>query len=155
MDRLIPPEVALTRNDINFLSRTIDITHKGMRRIIGRMAKFLGVTRLICPDFLPLINRYCSELNLPSMNQNILILCTYRKYIQKKKLFLGGILLYTERLVALSPPKMKFDKSCIPNYEGRVMAFIIVVLKTLLSLDGITEYEISNVADQINRYVSN
>lgn len=65
-------------------------------------------------------------------------------------------MLYTERFVALSPPKMKFDKkSCIPNYEGRAMAFIIVVLKTLLSLDGITEYEISNVADKINRYVSN
>lgn len=50
---------------------------------------------------------------------------------------------------------MKFDKrSCIPNYEGRAMAFIIVILKTLLNLDDITEYEISNVADKINRYVS-
>lgn len=70
LDRLIPPEVALTRNDINFLSRAMDITHKGMRRIIGRMAKFLGVTKIICPDFLPLINRYCSELNLPSMDES-------------------------------------------------------------------------------------
>jgi len=50
---------------------------------------------------------------------------------------------------------MTFDKkSCIPNYEGRAMAFIIVVLKTLLSLDGITEDKISNVADKINRYVN-
>lgn len=70
LDRLIPPEVALTRNDVNFLSRAMDITHKGMRRIIGRMAKFLGVTKIICPDFLPLINRYCSELNLPSMYES-------------------------------------------------------------------------------------
>ncbi|KAL6446677.1 hypothetical protein ACFW04_001264 [Cataglyphis niger] len=132
LDRLIPPEVALTKNDVNFLSRAADITHKGMRRIIGRMAKFLGVTTIICPDFLPLINRYCSELNLPR-----------------------GISLYAERLVALSPPKMKFDKkTCIPNYEGRAMAFIIVVLKTLLSLDGITEYEISNVADKINSVIN-
>lgn len=80
----------------------------------------------------------------------------YIENIKKKNIFLGGISLYTERLVALSLPKMKFDKKfCIPNYEGRVMAFIIVVLKMLLSLDGITEYEISNVADKINRYVSN
>lgn len=51
---------------------------------------------------------------------------------------------------------MKFDKkSYIPNYEGRAMAFIIVVVKTLLALDGITEYEISNVAGKINRYVLN
>ncbi|XP_029157155.1 LOW QUALITY PROTEIN: TATA box-binding protein-associated factor RNA polymerase I subunit B [Nylanderia fulva] len=132
LDRLIPPEITLTKTDVNFLSRAAEITHKGMRRIVGRMAKFLGVTKLICPDFLPLINRYCNELNLPR-----------------------GISLYTERLIALSPPEMKFDKkSCIPNYEARAMAFIIVILKTLLNLDGITEYEISNVADKINSAIN-
>lgn len=62
--------------------------------------------------------------------------------------------MYAERLISLSSPKMTFDKiSCIPNYEGRAMAFIIVILKTLLSLDGITENKISNVAEKINRYV--
>ncbi|XP_011644260.1 TATA box-binding protein-associated factor RNA polymerase I subunit B isoform X1 [Pogonomyrmex barbatus] len=132
LDHLIPPEVTLTRNDINFLSRAMDISHKGMRRIIGQMAKFLGVTKIICPDFLSLINRYCIELALPK-----------------------GISLYARRLSILSPPKMKFDKkSYIPNYEGRAMAFIIVVLKTLLSLDGITENEISNVADKINSAIN-
>lgn len=70
-------------------------------------------------------------------------------------IFLGGIQLYTERLIALSPPKMSFDrtKSCMPNYEGRAISFIIVVLKILLGLDGITEYQISRVAEKINRYV--
>ena len=43
--------------------------------------------------------------------------------------------------------------SCIPNYEGRAIAFIIVVLKILLGLDGITEYRISRIAENINRYV--
>ncbi|XP_071569340.1 uncharacterized protein Taf1b isoform X2 [Temnothorax nylanderi] len=128
LDRLVPPEVSLTRSDMNFLSRAMDITHKGMRRIIGRMAKFLGVTKIICPDLLSLVNRYCTELALPK-----------------------SISSYAERLISLSAPKMTFDKkSCIPNYEGRAMAFIIVVLKTLLSLDGITENGISNVADKIN-----
>ncbi|XP_032675536.1 TATA box-binding protein-associated factor RNA polymerase I subunit B isoform X2 [Odontomachus brunneus] len=97
LDHLIPPEVTLTKSDLNFLSRTMDtyITHK------------------------------------------------------------GGVSLYGERLVALSPPKMKFDKkSYIPNYEGRVMAFVVVILKTLLALDGITEYEISNFADKINSVIS-
>lgn len=48
---------------------------------------------------------------------------------------------------------MKFTKCepLIPNYEGRAMAFIIVVLKVLLRMDGITEYEISRVAEKINR----
>jgi len=69
-------------------------------------------------------------------------------------MFTVGISLYTERFVALSNPEMRFDgKSCIPNYEGRAMAFIIVVMKILLSLDGITEYEISKVAAKINRFV--
>ncbi|XP_011691959.1 PREDICTED: TATA box-binding protein-associated factor RNA polymerase I subunit B [Wasmannia auropunctata] len=132
LDRLIPPEVSLTRSDMNFLSRAADITHKGMRRIIGQMAKFLGVTKIICPDLLSLVNRYCTELALPK-----------------------DISSYAERLISLSSPKMIFDKkSCIPNYEGRAMAFIIVVLKTLLSLDGITENEISNVADKINSAIN-
>ncbi|XP_018339956.1 PREDICTED: TATA box-binding protein-associated factor RNA polymerase I subunit B [Trachymyrmex septentrionalis] len=132
LDRLIPPEVPLTKNDINFLSRAMDITHKGMRNVIGQMAKFLEVTKIICPDLYSLVNRYCIELALPK-----------------------GISLYAERLISLSSPKMTFDKiSCIPNYEGRAMAFIIVILKTLLSLDGITENEISNVADNINSAVN-
>ncbi|XP_077266649.1 TATA box-binding protein-associated factor RNA polymerase I subunit B isoform X2 [Temnothorax americanus] len=132
LDRLVPPEVSLTRSDMNFLSRAMDVTHKGMRRIIGRMAKFLGVTKIICPDLLSLVNRYCTELALPK-----------------------SISSYAERLISLSAPKMTFDKkSCIPNYEGRAMAFIIVVLKTLLSLDGITENEISNVADKINSAIN-
>ncbi|KAL6427134.1 hypothetical protein ACFW04_008636 [Cataglyphis niger] len=93
LDRLIPPEVILTKNDVNFLSRAAGIKRKGMRRIIGRMAKFLGVTTIICSDFLPLINRHCSELNLPK---------------KKKKNIFKGISLYTKRLVALPPPKMKY-----------------------------------------------
>lgn len=68
LDRLVPAEVSLTKSDINFLSRAMDITHKGMRTIIGRMAKFLGVRKIICPDLLSLINRYCTELALPSTN---------------------------------------------------------------------------------------
>lgn len=68
LDHLIPPEVTLTRNDVNFLSRVTDITHKGVRRVIGRMAAFLGVTEIIRPDFLSFITRYCRELHLPSTN---------------------------------------------------------------------------------------
>lgn len=58
--------------------------------------------------------------------------------------------------MSLSPPNMIFDykSCCTPNYEGRAMAFIVVVLKILFGLDGITEYEISRVAEKINRFVS-
>lgn len=129
LDHLLPPELNLTANERCFLTQNVEITHKGMRRIIASMAKLLGVWNIVCPDFLSLVNRYCQELGLPR-----------------------GIQLYTERLIALSPPKMIFSarKSCIPNYEGRAMAFIIVVLKTLLALDGVTEYRISRIAEKIN-----
>ncbi|XP_003490536.1 TATA box-binding protein-associated factor RNA polymerase I subunit B isoform X1 [Bombus impatiens] len=129
LDHLLPPELNLTANERSFLTQNVEITHKGMRRIIASIAKLLGVWNIVCPDFLSLVNRYCQELGLPR-----------------------GIQLYTERLIALSPPKMIFDakKSCIPNYEGRAMAFIIVVLKTLLALDGVTEYRISRIAEKIN-----
>lgn len=48
---------------------------------------------------------------------------------------------------------MIFDyrKPCIPNYEARAMAFIIVVLKVLFGLDGITEHIISKTAEHINK----
>lgn len=72
----MPPEVNLTANERNFLRQNVEITHKGMRRIIASMAKFLGVWDIICPDFLSLIKRYCQELGLPSMN----ILFNYNMY---------------------------------------------------------------------------
>lgn len=54
--------------------------------------------------------------------------------------------------MARSPPNMEFNMKShlIPNYEGRAMAFIIVTMKILFGLDGITEYEISRVIDKIN-----
>ncbi|KAG7191118.1 hypothetical protein KM043_007150 [Ampulex compressa] len=133
LDHLVPSEIKLTRSDIKFLSQNKEITHKGMRRIIASMARFLGVHDIICSDFLPLVNRYCQELALPR-----------------------GISLYAERLIALSPPKMAFDirMPYAPNYEGRAMAFIIVVLKTLFGLDGMTEHQICKVAEKINSIAS-
>lgn len=80
LDRLIPPEISLTKSDMNFLSRAMDITHRGMRKVIGQMAKFLGVTKIICPDLYSLVNRYCIELALPSMNRMNLKIFIVRTY---------------------------------------------------------------------------
>ncbi|CAK9824738.1 TATA box-binding protein-associated factor RNA polymerase I subunit B [Anthophora retusa] len=133
VDHLLPPEISINANERKFLTQSTEITHKGMRRIIASIAKLLGVWDIICPDFSSLVSRYCLELGLPR-----------------------GIQMYAERLIALSPPKMAFDakKSYIPNYEGRAIAFIIVVLKTLFALDGITEYQISRIAEKINRCIT-
>ncbi|XP_012287844.1 TATA box-binding protein-associated factor RNA polymerase I subunit B [Orussus abietinus] len=129
LDHLLPPEISIAKGDMTILSQVNDITHKGMRQLSASMAKFLNIYELFCPDFLPLITQYCQELRLPR-----------------------GVLLYAERLIALSPPVMSFNvqKPYIPNYEGRAMAFIIVILKVLFALDGITEYQISRLAEKIN-----
>ncbi|XP_033308261.1 TATA box-binding protein-associated factor RNA polymerase I subunit B isoform X2 [Bombus bifarius] len=92
------------------------------------------------------------ELNLTAKERGFLTQNVEITHKGMRQIIARGIQLYTERLIALSPPKMIFDakKSCIPNYEGRAMAFIIVVLKILLALDGVTEYRISRIAEKIN-----
>ena len=62
-------------------------------------------------------------------------------------------MLYAEKLFLSSPSIMEFigKSPLIPNYEGRAMAYVIVVMKSLFGLDDITEKEISRVADKINR----
>ncbi|XP_011505076.1 PREDICTED: TATA box-binding protein-associated factor RNA polymerase I subunit B [Ceratosolen solmsi marchali] len=133
LDHLIPSEVILEKCDVTLLTQTTDITHKGVRRTATRVAKFLNVYELADPDFITLIRRFCEDLELPK-----------------------GILLYAERLFLSSPSIMKFTSksSLIPNYEGRAMAYIVVVLKTLFGLDDITETEISRVVEKINRVAS-
>lgn len=65
---------------------------------------------------------------------------------------LGGFYLYVERLYLLCPSIMKFNEKShfIPNYEGRAMAYIVVVFKILFGLDDLTEKEISRVAEKLN-----
>lgn len=64
-------------------------------------------------------------------------------------------MLYAKRLLALTKPKLLLkDGRYVPNYEGRAMGFIIVTLKILFALDGITEYQISDLAEEINRRAS-
>ncbi|XP_058793595.1 TATA box-binding protein-associated factor RNA polymerase I subunit B [Phymastichus coffea] len=130
LDHLLPPEVALTKTDVHLLTQNSDITHKGMRRTIASLAKFLNVKEFPTPNLLGLIERYCEDLTLPK-----------------------GIMLYVTRVFLSSPSQMRFThkSSLFPNYEGRAMAYIIVVLKVLFGLDDITEKEISHVTDKINR----
>ena len=68
LDHLLPPELNLTAAEKSFLvSQNVEITHKGMRKIITSMAKSLHVWDIVCPNLLSLVNRYCQELGLPSM----------------------------------------------------------------------------------------
>nr|CAD7453303.1 unnamed protein product [Timema tahoe] len=102
-------------------------THFSLRVIGAKMAELIAVTTVPPPDILALVRRYILELQLPDQ-----------------------LLTYVKRLFAVSVPVLKFNTTCIPNYEARAMAFIIVVLKLLLGLDGVTEHRISVTAGKIN-----
>nr|CAD7195926.1 unnamed protein product [Timema douglasi] len=102
-------------------------SHFSLRVIGAKMAELIAVTTVPPPDILALVRRYILELQLPDQ-----------------------LLTYVKRLFAVSVPVLKFNTNCIPNYEARAMAFIIVVLKLLLGLDGVTEHKISVTARKIN-----
>lgn len=62
-------------------------------------------------------------------------------------------MLYAERLYLAAPSVMEYNSktNMIPNYEGRAMAYIIVVIKVLFGLDDVTETNISRIIHKINR----
>lgn len=50
-------------------------------------------------------------------------------------------------------PKMNYENynyHGFPDYEGRVLAYILLAFKLLFSLDGITEKKQSLFADHVN-----
>ena len=60
------------KKDIKMLAQPTEMTHKGFRKVAAGVAKFLNV-ELDQPDFLPLIQQYCEELQLPSTENYLYI----------------------------------------------------------------------------------
>lgn len=57
-------------------------------------------------------------------------------------------------LIIQTKPKFKIKNlryGILPNYEGRTMAFIMLVLKLLFGLDSVTEFKFSSFAKEINK----
>lgn len=67
VEHLLPPEVNLNKAEVNNLNPVKEISHKGLRRIFAKLANFLRVFQLPHPNLLSLIQRYVTELQLPSM----------------------------------------------------------------------------------------
>ncbi|XP_063989418.1 TATA box-binding protein-associated factor RNA polymerase I subunit B [Diachasmimorpha longicaudata] len=113
------------------LKRTLYTLNKyeGIRDATGALARLLEVSQIPEPNIVDLIHRYCTDLQLPQ-----------------------GVALYAERMIAMSPPKLTFEKwnYSLSRYEAKAMSAIIIVMKILFGLDGITEHQISRVVDRIN-----
>lgn len=51
----------------------------------------------------------------------------------------------------MSPPNIKYDR-VLPDFEVKVMAYILFAAKFLFCLDGTAENLSSHFAEKINRY---
>ncbi|XP_069695456.1 TATA box-binding protein-associated factor RNA polymerase I subunit B isoform X2 [Periplaneta americana] len=130
-----PEEIRLKGHDMTVFGRyTVQPSYVGVMIAAKEMAEYLDINYLPAPDLLSLARKYVNELNLPAETvENV------------------------KWLMSIAPPAMIYKKSMkyIPHYEGRVMAFIIVLLKLLLGLDGKTEDKVSKVSKKLNRLLEN
>ncbi|XP_044753545.1 TATA box-binding protein-associated factor RNA polymerase I subunit B [Coccinella septempunctata] len=118
----------------NFLTQTAPrkscLTSASLRESTLHMAKFLDVLAYLeVQNLALLIERFCSELNLP-------------RIIEIRAL----------NSLVITLPKMKIDENTkvIPNYEGRALSFILFQLKVFFSIDGKTEKYLSENASTLN-----
>ncbi|XP_065224068.1 TATA box-binding protein-associated factor RNA polymerase I subunit B [Planococcus citri] len=102
----------------------------GFQTDIENVTKSLGFKDIPTPNLYNLADRYCQELCLPDEFVN-----------------------YVHGIMNVFEPKMnysEYDYRIFPNYECRVLAYILFAFKLLFSLDGITERKQSEFADRVN-----
>lgn len=126
---LFPEEFTEKNINLNVKKATPFDSHF-FRQQAAKLAHFLEVTRYIQgPNLVKLSARFCKELNLPSqMNE------------------------YVCKVIIKTKPTLRFHNSSseIPSYEGRVISFIIFVLKLFFGLDNVTEFKFSYYAHLLN-----
>ncbi|XP_049823643.1 TATA box-binding protein-associated factor RNA polymerase I subunit B isoform X2 [Aethina tumida] len=116
----------------NSVKRTL--TNFSFRKNVAQMINFLNLHKYITkPDLPKLCRRFCKELNLPDDLTN-----------------------YVVNIVNKTSPKLNFAKNStiFPNYEGRIMSVILVVLKLLFGFDDVTEYEFSRYSQLCDEYIT-
>lgn len=112
-------------------SRTLKIIwYENLREHLSYFVRFIPDLKpsLQIPNIFELCRRYLNEMNLPT-----------------------DLFVYIERLMIFWPPEFASNGTVLPNYEGRVMAYILFVLKLLFGIDGYREVEMSDAARDINK----
>lgn len=136
------PENVKKEGQSNFeaLNRRGVFNHQTIRNMCGKLFRDTTIPRLIRPDLVALVHRYVDELQLP---------------VELK--------IYVEKLIAYHPPRMELTQEKVsvgwhktpahvmPNYEARVISYIILALKMFFGLDDNREVKISNAAREINK----
>ncbi|RZF47194.1 hypothetical protein LSTR_LSTR004903 [Laodelphax striatellus] len=124
---LLPPDVQ--GEYLNKLLRNRRLTHLGLKLTMARIANYISITYFPPTNFNELIARYMKELNLP-----------------------GSLMNKVRILFLLCKPKEFFnDKELAFDCELITMAYIIIILKLFLGLNGKTEFNLSKLSNHLNR----
>lgn len=136
-----------SNNISSFLPPNVDVKHatnhyrKGLNTKLSHysvrckallLARAINIRELRMPNIGELCERYVKDLSLPPAVGNM-IKC----------------------LLAFHPPAMRLKAGgsltrCVPNYEGRAIAYVLFVLKLLFGLDDRREHDISASAKALN-----
>uniref|UniRef100_T1J8R0 PRELI/MSF1 domain-containing protein n=1 Tax=Strigamia maritima TaxID=126957 RepID=T1J8R0_STRMM len=107
-------------------------SHYTIRRNTCKLAKFLDIHTLPEKCLVEIVKRFVLALNLPDEMNDLVA-----------------------SLIALDPPQMPCNNTDkkrtypIPNYEGRAIGYIVVVLKLIFGLNGKTELKQSIYAKKL------
>ncbi|XP_030381786.1 TATA box-binding protein-associated factor RNA polymerase I subunit B isoform X2 [Scaptodrosophila lebanonensis] len=106
------------------------VRYNYFRTNISQLSRFIGMSGYQVPDLEALAQRYVLELNLPP-----------------------ALAIYVIDLINMLPPRFINARwpHVYPQYEARVMAYIIYALKLLFGLDDVKERAISESAAEINK----
>lgn len=133
VQNFIPDNVKVEGNrNFEYLQKRAVFNHASVRCIASKLLRDMSIPDLILPDMAKLTQRYIDELQLPE-----------------------ELKFYVENFIAYHPPVMACNPTgkpsfYTPNYEARVMSYIILVMKMLFGLDDDRETKISGSARRIN-----
>uniref|UniRef100_A0A1B6BXL7 TATA box-binding protein-associated factor RNA polymerase I subunit B n=1 Tax=Clastoptera arizonana TaxID=38151 RepID=A0A1B6BXL7_9HEMI len=120
----IPKDVKIPEETYRVLDPN-SITHSGQQITLMNLCAALDIVDFPIPDMPSLAKRYCVELQLPDDFANII-----------------------QSWISHTPKQLINIET---KFESRTMAYIVILMKMIFSLDGISEYKLSELAESINR----
>jgi hypothetical protein len=154
VEHLLPGESALQAGDRELLGPKYTLFQRSTSNkdlvIIEATEIFKLLDGPVIPnvDVIPLVRRFLKEMLLPGK-------CSKRNEKNRtiQSLILESLEQYIEEIVKSSPPNLQFKPNLIkydyiPLAENRAMGFIVFILKLMLGLDDLTEYQCSNLAER-------
>lgn len=134
IQHFLPANVIQTSNsNFEYLNRKKIFNHASMREMSAKLAKDMSIMELNRPDLVALSQRYADELCLPAEFKELL-----------------------HQFIQFNPPEMAYNRntrdhlSMLPNYEGRAISYVILLMKILFGVDDKRDVVISDSARRLN-----